>query len=389
MRAYYFWQECFTPVGHAAAALMFFSMFAGAVPGFWAAWVFCGIDFIFFLTLMPTLFMTAQKSRFNAKDIVVQNVHEGEKATVRLQVTAIDKLNAFSIGCFRMDSSLSCEISELMSLGVGDTVEMECKIQTGKRGAFEIPKVSVIIPEINGVLRYAANSGNAELLVFPHPLKIGSFPFLTSGASGIVFAPLLMPNLSRGKDFVGVREYREGDSLRDLHHKAFARYGKPFTKEFENERGAGAILVLDVTTRNLKEKSMLEMLIRLAAGIGFWLMHRGALGRFFIGNNEISLVHGDGGESFLEALARIPAASLYKNDYSKNLWSPAARPLGPVLRLGLFATDDPLVHKHVILDAHVPALNTLKTTIADNILSVSAASLTQAFEASRETEVHL
>ena len=200
-----------------------------------------------------------------------------------------------------------------------------------------------------------------------------------------MFAPLLMPSLTRGMNFVGVREYREGDSLRDLHHKAFARYGKPFTKEFETERGAGAILVLDVTARSLREKSSVEMLIRLAAGVGLWLLERKALGRFFIGDDEIALVEGDGGVSFLEALARIPGASWLETRTSRNatsaqkLWSPAARPLGPVLRMGLFATDDPLVHKQVILDAHSKLTDESKVTISDDILSVNAAHLERVF----------
>ncbi|SMG37162.1 DUF58 domain-containing protein [Fibrobacter sp. UWB13] len=410
MRLYYIWQEGFTQVGHAAAALMLFSMFAGAVPGFWAAWVFCGLDFMYFLALVPCLFMTARKSKFKAGDISVRNVYEGKTSTIDLHVTAEDKLNAVSLGCFRMDPSLKCEESSFVAIAAGETAKLTCKIQTKKRGAFEIPKVAVIIPEINGALRYAANAGKAELLVFPRPLRVGTFPFLTSGASGVVFAPLLMPSLTRGMDFVGVREYREGDSLRDLHHKAFARYGKPFTKEFETERGAGAILVLDVTARNLREKSAVEMLIRLAAGVGLWLLERKALGRFFIGDDEIALVQGDGGVSFLEALARIPAVSWLETRASRSatsarkLWSPAARPLGPVLRMGLFATEDPLVHKQVILDAHSKLTNESKTAISDDVLAVNAALLERVFnerlrleqssrerplESSREAEVSL
>ena len=173
-----------------------------------------------------------------------------------------------------------------------------------------------------------------------------------------------------------------------MHHKAFARYGKPFTKEFETERGAGAILVLDVTARSLREKSSVEMLIRLAAGVGLWLLERKALGRFFIGDDEIALVEGDGGVSFLEALARIPATSLFemrasriaKNSRSAlKLWSPAARPLGPVLRMGFFATDDPLVHKQVILDALSKLTDESKVTISDDVLAVNAALLERVF----------
>ena len=75
-----------------------------------------------------------------------------------------------------------------------------------------------------------------------------------------------------------------------------------------------------------------------------------------------------------------------------------------MLRVGLFATEDPLVHKQVILDAHLKASNELKTAISDDVLSVNAARLEIIFnerlhrervhserslEKSREAEVSL
>lgn len=346
MRVYYFWQEWFTPAGRGAAALLLFSMFAGMVPGFWAAWIFCGLDFLFFLALVPTLFLTCRKTKVNFSSIEATPVFEGAQAKVRMTLTALNKIDSVSMGCYRIDPSLTCVMGTGSSLAAGETAELQCGLQTKFRGAYKLPIVAANIPEIRGMLQYAISAGSSELLVYPRPISVKKFPFLTSGASGMVFAPLLMPSLTRGLDFTGVREYREGDSLRDLHHKAFARYGKPFTKEFETERGAGAVLVLDPSVESFSQRHLVEPLIRLAAGVGLWLQERGALGRFFIGDEEFPLVQGDGGMSLLESLARIPK---YAPRKTGNPWSPAARPMGPVLRLGLFATEDSLVHKQVIL----------------------------------------
>lgn len=358
MRIFYRWQENFTPAGHAAAALLLFSMFAGAVPGFWAAWIFCGLDFLFILSLVPSLFLTWRKNKVRVNSLVVRNGREGENAQVEVNFVAETALDQVSLGCFRMDPSLKCvESDSLMGVREGSSVQLCCSVQTKFRGAYQISRVALLIPEIKGMLRAPLKAGSCEILVYPRLVKVGEFPFLTAGAAGLVFAPLLMPSLMRGLDFVGVREYREGDSLRDLHHKAFARYGRPFTKEFETERGAGAVFVLDVASRNLKERSLLEPLIRLAAGVLSWLQERGALGRFFIGDEEIPLVAGDGGTSFLDALARIPRAGIVSTskDSKPHLWSPAARPMGPVLRLGLYPSENPLIHKHILV---VPSENT-------------------------------
>ena len=351
MRLFYRWQENFTSVGHAAAALMLFSMFAGAIPGFWAAWIFAGLDFIFFLALVPSLFLTSKKCKVTVSGISVTPVTEGCDAQVLLHVESDGSVDAISAGCFRMDPSLKLFEGEPVSLKARDSAFLQCKLRTKYRGAFKIPKVAVLVPEINGVLRLAKGMGSAELLVFPRPNHILSLNFLTAGNVGAAFALLLMPNFSRGLNFVGVREYCEGDSLRDLHHKAFARYGRPFTKEFESERGAGCVLVLDVSARNLVEKSLQEPLIRLGAGIAFWLMERGILGRFFIGDDEIPLLKANDKNAILEALARIPHAKIYGPRPKSCAWSPAARPMGPVLKLGLFSTRDPLVQKQIVVVA--------------------------------------
>ena len=384
MRLYFIWQEYFMPAGHSAFALMFFSMVAGLVPGFWAAWIFCGLDFLLFLSLFPSLFMTCRKNRFEAGAIEVSPVVEGETATVQVQVTAKNRIDAVSLSCFRMDASLASEESPYVLMNQGESVMLQCKVRTKKRGAYTVGKVSLLIPEIMGMLRYSAKAGSAELLVYPKPVKISAFDFLTWGSSGMVFAPLLTSGFARGLDFSGVREYQEGDALRDLHHKAFARYGRPFTKEFEAERGAGIVMVLDVRGNTLQELSLQENLIRLAAGVGAWFMERGILGRFFINDEEISLNASDGGDSLFAALARIPAASPFKKSgpATEGAWSPAARPMGPVLRLGLHREENPLVHKQVLVcGGKVP------TAAGDDTLMVHSSLLKDKISLTRQEDL--
>ena len=75
----------------------------------------------------------------------------------------------------------------------------------------------------------------------------------------------------------------------------------------------------------------------------------------------------------MEALARIPRVSLYERgashrssaSRSAEQWTPAARPMGPVLRLGLHETDDPQVHKQVVV-----CRGGQQVLVADSILKV-------------------
>ena len=383
MRLFFVWQEFFMPMGHSAFALLFLSMMAGLVPGFWAAWIFCGLDFLLFLALAPSLFMTCRKSRFEVASIEVSPVFEGESAIVQVSVTTQKRIDAAALSCFRMDASLVCEEPLFVLLENGSTTILQCRVRTRKRGAFAVGKVALLIPEIMGMLRYSAKVGSVELLVYPKPIDISSFDYLTWGSSGLVFAPLLTSGFARGLDFSGVREYQEGDALRDLHHKAFARYGRPFTKEFEAERGAGIVLVLDIHGNTLLECSLQEPLIRLAAGVGAWFMERGILGRFFIGDEEISLNVSDGGDSFFAALARIPVANLFtKKSRAAQTWAPAARPMGPVLRLGLHREDNALIHKQIVVCDRVKLENS-----SDDILYVPETLLKNKISLNRQEDL--
>lgn len=401
MHAYYLWQEYFTPAGRAAAALFPLSMAVGMVPGFWAAWVFCGLDFLLFLGMILSLFASCKLNYVAIENVVVTSAYEGEVAMVSAQIgvggdSAVDalgrkkglfrknnRLDSVQLSSYRMDPSLTVEPSEFALVTRADGMKrFECRIQTRKRGAYPLKKIAANVPEIMGLMCWPyPYMGSAELLVYPRPVKLGEFPFLTSGASGMVFAPLLMPSLTRGMNFVGVREYREGDALRDLHHKAFARYGKPFTKEFETERGAGVILVLDTAAPSFGERQHLESAIRLTAGIGIWLLERNILGRFFIDDEEISLAgSGENGErrkNLMDALARVPAADLMSAK-KPGPWSPAARPMDPVLRIGLYAKDEVLVHKHVVV-GHFSKKSVLEKSAdsisPDKILFVESSSI--------------
>lgn len=367
MQLYYLWQEYFTPVGRALAALMFFSLMAGFIPGFWMAWIFCGFLFLLFLTMVPTLYLTSRKNRVEVESVEIEPVFEGENARLKAVVHSQVPIDAVSLGAFRLDPNLFC-IENPPVFCNGRTL-LECSVKTRCRGAFKIRKVAVVVPEILGMLRVVQKLSENEILVFPKMVKIRQFHFLTSGASGLAFSQAMNVDKLRGLDFAGVREYREGDSLRDLHHKAFARYGRPFTKEYESERGSGITLFLDVSARTLQEKTLVEPLIRLASGIGFWLMERSALGRFFVGDEEVSLCKDDGAKSFLQALARIPAAKIVSKDKAEKKWNPAVKPMGPVLRLGVNLYESPLIQKQIVI---VSSKNSFSEKSSEKVMFLEA-----------------
>ena len=55
----------------------------------------------------------------------------------------------------------------------------------------------------------------------------------------------LAANVGASEEFVALRDYRDGDPLRHIHWRSWAKIGKPITKEFEDEFFVRLALVLD------------------------------------------------------------------------------------------------------------------------------------------------
>jgi uncharacterized protein (DUF58 family) len=69
-------------------------------------------------------------------------------------------------------------------------------------------------------------------------------------------------------DLLGVRPYRRGDSVRDLHARTWARTGKPAVREYQQEYFTRVGVVLDTSTR---DPDLFETAIELAAGVVAYL----------------------------------------------------------------------------------------------------------------------
>lgn len=348
MYFYFFWNERLTAIGHALFIFALFALFFVWAPGAYtvkALLLFCAS------LLIVGIFTRWPLKKIDVDSVRVRPVREGEIAKVVANISAQKKYNAVRLGCYRLHPCLKfLNDSPWESLGVNDSVPFSANVQTSRRGAFKLPKVSATVPDAMGIATIQKNApGEGELVVLPRTIRVLDFSFLTYGASGRAFAPFLTPSLQRGMDFIGVREYREGDSLRDLHHQSFARYNKPFTKEFAAERGEGLVLLLDVACETFFDKSRVENAVRLTAGIAKWLIDRSLLGRFFVGNKEIALNGRGSLDTVLDALARAPYPELHHEFPKPSEWAPAARPMAPVVSVSVLPLESKLVTKQIVV----------------------------------------
>lgn len=76
----------------------------------------------------------------------------------------------------------------------------------------------------------------------------------------------------RGMVFSEVREYREGDEIRDIDWNVTARYSRPFVKVFEEERELTLMLMVDVSNSGLfgtHSRTKRELIAEVAATLAF------------------------------------------------------------------------------------------------------------------------
>lgn len=155
--------------------------------------------------------------------------------------------------------------SERLDLAPGEVRKTRLSLLPMRRGMISLIDLRVELPDPLGLFqrrRPTLNEG-AEVLIIPKRYRL---PNLELGGRSELKTGGDTASTVRGDggEFMGLREYRAGDSLRKIHWKAWARTGQPIVKEFEETRFPRYGLVLD---SSLKETGpdMLEEAISLAA----------------------------------------------------------------------------------------------------------------------------
>jgi uncharacterized protein (DUF58 family) len=159
--------------------------------------------------------------------------------------------------------------------------------------------------------------------------------------------------LGAGGEFVGVREYRPGDSPRHVHWRSTARIGQLIVKEFASETEPGLTIALDLRAASVAgsgEATSLELAIKVAATLAryahqrelpvslavnsrAWPVPPGPLSWWGL-MNALARVQAAGEESFADCLRGLRATSFV----AAILPSPdegAIAPLVELKRLGL------------------------------------------------------
>jgi uncharacterized protein (DUF58 family) len=132
-----------------------------------------------------------------------------------------------------------------ISLAPGESRQATVVLEAQRRGRYDLrgPRLQATDP-----LHLAAGRGEAlpsqPLLVYPRFYAMERFDI----PLGRRYQPGGIPLSSSTGDaieFVGTREYREGDPVRNIHWRSWARRGEPVVKEYQEEYFCRIAIILD------------------------------------------------------------------------------------------------------------------------------------------------
>jgi uncharacterized protein (DUF58 family) len=210
----------------------------------------------------------------------------------------------------RLNTGITCEQAEIPDLSLHGTIDVIIKAEPLRRGLVKFSSTTILHPDplnLNqGILKI---DNNDSLLVLPKRYKI---PRSFSLNSGRHFQPGGINSawsIGESDEFVSLRDYRDGDSVRKIHWASSAKRNKPVVKEFQDEYFVRQALVLDTSS---KDSEVFEEAISLAASFALALNKPDSV--LDLVYQENILTSGRGTDSIshqLEALATMTRSDLH------------------------------------------------------------------------------
>jgi uncharacterized protein (DUF58 family) len=143
------------------------------------------------------------------------------------------------------DAHLAETVSFIDVVRAAERVEITTERSSARRGRRRTDRLEVRTAAPFGVAeRRRILEVDAETLVLPSVVPLGALPFVDPVGTA---EPAVhdAPRRGHGPEYLGIREYRTGDSMRHVHWASTARQGAVMVREFEEEQTRRLLVVVD------------------------------------------------------------------------------------------------------------------------------------------------
>ncbi|WP_184034143.1 DUF58 domain-containing protein [Chitinivorax tropicus] len=127
---------------------------------------------------------------------------------------------------------------------------LQYRIRANQRGSFQFGRVEAQVGSPLGLWRRTIWLGAEQSIrVYPNFAKVSGYALLATANRLSLLGVLQRRRRGEGLEFHQLREYREGDSQRQIDWKATARMRKLISREYQDERDQQVMFLLDCGRR--------------------------------------------------------------------------------------------------------------------------------------------
>lgn len=251
------WLDRLTPAGR---ALLWAGILVAALANItYTLMMFFLFSLLLGMALGSLVLARLARARLEVSWELPQRASCGSLLKVPLQVRNVGRRAAVDVGLrpHRLSSLVEPVPPEgafLPRLDPGQSVRTCWQLRLLRRGHYEMEGLRQECYFPFGLWRDAVVHRRPQrILVYPafHPLVSLEVPV------GRLYQPggiALSSNVGDSTEFIGTREFRDGDSIRDIHWRSWARLGRPVVKEFQEEYFCRIALLLDTFLPSREEK---------------------------------------------------------------------------------------------------------------------------------------
>ena len=146
-------------------------------------------------------------------------------------------------------------------------------------------------------------------LVLPKVESLGALPFIEPAAT-TDHAIHSAPRRGQGPEYLGIREYRPGDSMRHVHWPSTARTGAVMVREFEQEQTRRLAIVMDTSRDAGRTWTPLDRACSAAASLALAALAQGHGARIVTGSDgDADVLSRADEDEILERLALVEAGN--------------------------------------------------------------------------------
>jgi len=216
-----------------------------------AGWLFVIAALLIGATLAGTVLASGALRGVTATIAAPGEAEQGVETIVELRVSNGGRGARWNV--VALDRHLDAATGFVPVLRGGEAIEIATLRVPARRGEIVTSSVELRSSAPFGVAeRRRTVPVDSRTLVLPRVFPLGRLPFVEPVPTNEP-AFRSAPRRGHGPDYVSVREYRTGDSMRHVHWGLTARHGQVMVREFEQERTRRVAIAID-TERDRGEK---------------------------------------------------------------------------------------------------------------------------------------